>query len=313
MGNYMFFRFLFGLCAMTSLVAGDNFIFFSPQMITTHLNGYNEAEKALIEKDLSVVRSVCFSNAAPIKGRAPLYVATAGGPGSRKTTILERFLNEHCEFAHYAYLDPDPRALRFMVHTYYDQSLNYRSIAAGKNYDDVLEAAYAKWRSGSNYITLTLLEEAFSQNLDIVHGTTSTGNHLAPFYTALKQAGYQIELLLCSCEDLVRDDALEYRNKQIRFFQSSPEDVIEKTKLFSKKIPLYFQYADKLYFYWSNGLFQPERLAAVLNGNTFEVLDFEAYIQFVGKYEIDRQKHLGEGTQLPSFKELLISRTGKSE
>jgi hypothetical protein len=309
----MFLRILFGLCALTSMVAADNFFFFSPQMISTHLKNYNEAEKAAIEKDLSVVRSICFSDATPIEGHTPIYLATAGGPGTRKSTILERFIAKQPELAHGVYLDPDPRALRFMVHTYYNQSLNYRMIAAGKSYNDVLDAAYEKWRGGSNYITLTLIEEAFRQGLDIMHGTTSTGNHLESFYTALKKAGYRIELLLCSCDNLTQDDAIEYRNNEIRFHQSTTDDILEKTERFSEKMPLYFQYADKLYFYWSDALFQPERLAAVLNGNTFEVHDFEAYIQFVGKYEIDRKKQLGKGIQLPSFKELLIKRTGKSE
>jgi hypothetical protein len=313
MRNTMFLRFLFTLCAITSMAAADHFVFFSPQMITSHLNGYNEAEKTAIEKDLTVVRSICFGHASPINGRAPVYVATAGGPGSRKTTILERFIAKHPELAHGVYLDPDPRALRFMVHSYYDQSLNYRMIAAGKNYGSVLEAAYDKWRGASNYITLTLMEEAFNQGMDIIHGTTSTGNHLEPFYTALKQAGYRIELLLCSCDDSVQEDALDFRNKEMRFYQSTPKDAIDKTKRFSEKMVLYFQYADKIYFFWSDALLQPERLAAILNGDSFEVLDFEAYVEFVGKYEIDRQKHLAEGLQLPSFNELLMKRTGKSQ
>lgn len=309
----MFSRILFGLCAWTSiLTAADNYLFFSPQMISSHLKSYNEAEKTAIEKDLAVVRDICFGNAEPLDGHTPLYLATAGGPGSRKSTILEKFIDSH-ELANGVYLDPDHRALRLMVHTYYNQSLNFRMIAAGKNYDVVLQAAYEKWRGGSNYITLTLMEEAFKQRLNIIHGATSTGNHIASFYDALKKAGYRIELLLCSCDDLVRDDAIEYRNKEIRFYQASPEDIAEKTARFSEKMPLYFQYADKLYFYWSGDLFQPERLAAVLNGNSFEIHDFEAYIQFVGKYELERKKFLEAGVQLPSFKDLLIKRTGKSE
>ena len=53
--------------------------------------------------------------------------------------------------------------------------------------------------------------------------------------------------------------------------------------------------------------------SAVLDGNRFEILDLEAYIKFVGKYEDDRKLHLSEGIDLPSFQELLTSRTGNPE
>ncbi|MBF8262882.1 MAG: hypothetical protein HW387_547 [Parachlamydiales bacterium] len=295
------------------MAAAENFVFFSPEMIQAHLRNYNEAEKASIEKDLTVVRSVCFSDAQSVEGRAPVYIATAGGPGARKSTILERFIDNHLELEHAAYLDPDPRTLRFMVHTYYSQSLNNRVIAEAKNYDQVIIDAYYKWRGGSNYIALTLLEEAFRNRYDIAYGTTSTGSHMGQFLPQLKQAGYRIELLLCSCEDDLRNDAIEYRNKEVRFYQSSPEDALSKGKFFSQRMPLYFQFADKLYFYWSTDLAHEEILAAVLDGSHFEVFDLEGYIKFVGKYEEDRELHRSEGLDLPSFQELLTSRTGDSE
>jgi hypothetical protein len=307
----MFLRCLFSLLAVSALYAGENVLFFTPEMITTHLKSYNEAEKALIEKDLAVVRSVCFGDVKAIEGRAPLYVATAGAPGARKTTILERFIHEHPEMSQGVYLDPDPRTLRFMVHTYYSQSLNYRMIASSREYEDVLKAAYEKWRGASNYISLTLLEEAFRQKLDIVYGTTSTGAHMAQFLPRVKAAGYQIVFVLCSCDDEVRKKAIEFRNKEIRFYQSSPEDALAKGKYFSERMQLYFQHGDKLFFFWSDDLFKPERLAAVLDGANFEIRDFEAYVKFVGKYESDRKAHLAEGKQLPTFQELLTARTGR--
>lgn len=300
-------RFLFSLFALTTVYATD-YTYFSPEMIRTHLNGYTDSEITAIDKDLSVVRSVCINpGLTPSIDRPPVYVATAGGPGSRKTTILERFIQEHPS-TQAVYLDPDARGMRFMVHTYYAQSLNHRVIAQEKNYNNVLKTAYEKWRGGSNYIALTLLEETFHQGLDIFHGTTSTGSHIEQFFPAVKNAGYRIELLLCSCDDVVRDDALEYREHEIRHYQVSKVEAMTKGKLFALRMPLYFKYADKLYFYWSESLSQPERLAAVLDGNSFEITDLEAYVQFVGKYEADRKIHQAEGIDLPSFKELLSSR-----
>ncbi len=47
-------------------------LFFTPAMISTHLESYNEEEKAEIEKDLEVVRSICFST-EEVETRIELY------------------------------------------------------------------------------------------------------------------------------------------------------------------------------------------------------------------------------------------------
>lgn len=91
-----------------------------------------------------------------------------------------------------------------MAHTYYAWSLNALTIAAADSYDTVIKNAYEKWRSGSNYIVLTLLEEAFKAGCSVIHGTTSTGAHIPEFFSKLKENGYSIILLLCSCPDKVR-------------------------------------------------------------------------------------------------------------
>jgi hypothetical protein len=277
-------------------------VFFSKEKIETHLSSYSETEKVAIAKDLEVVKSVCFSDVRlPIYGRRPVYLATAGGPGSRKTTILERFLHHHLEYAHGAYIDPDPRTLRYMVHTYYSQSLSPLVISESDDYSDVLKEGYYKWRGGSNYIALTLLEEAFQKSYDVVHGTTSTGSHIDQFFPAVKEAGYKIVLLLCSCEDELRKEAIEYRNKEIRFFQSSPEDAVQKGILFPERMPLYFQYADTLYLFWSDSLFEKERLAAVVEHGKLEIRNAEALQAFIAKYESDRELLMKEGKELPAF------------
>lgn len=276
-------------------------LFFSADMIKSHLQSYTPHEIELIEKDLAVVRSVVHQD---VDSGSKFYLATAGAPGSRKTTILERFLSQHPDYRG-IYLDPDPRALKFMAHTYYAQSLNSYEISKASSYDEVIEAAYNKWRGGSNYITLALMEEGFAEGKSIIHGSTSTGGHLPIFLQKLKQAGYEIIFLLCSCEDQTRYDAVEYRNKEIRFYQSSPEDALSKGKLFPQRMQEYFRYADKLYFYWSDGIFDAARLGGTWERGTLKVCDEKAMDSFIAKYDADRAALALEGKKLPSFDELL--------
>lgn len=279
-------------------------VFFTPQMISSHLKSYSEEEILEIKKDLNVVRDICLENIQNTENK--FYLATAGAPGARKTTILERFVSMHPEYQKGVYLDPDPRALKFMVHTYYAKSLNYLTISSSNNYDDILKNAYEKWRPGSNYIALVLLEEAFEAGSSVIHGTTSTGGHIPDFLARLKENNYEIILLLCSCPEEVRYEAINYRNRVIRFYQSSPEDAIAKGILFPQKMESYFAYADKMYFFWSDSLFANERLAGVWSNGELEVHDDEAMQCFIDKYEQDRA-HI-EGP-IPSFDSFLKKNT----
>lgn len=274
-------------------------LFFTPQMIATHLATYTDKEVQLIEKDLEVVRSVCLANTYNTDSR--FYLATAGAPGARKTTILEKFVANHMEYHGGVYLDPDARALRFMAHTYYAQSLSPLTIALTNDYDQVIQNAYNKWRGGSNYIALTLLEEAVAAGRSIIYGTTLTGGHVPDFLAKLKEHDYQIVLLLCSCTDSLRQEAVSYRNRVVRFYQSSPEDAVAKGKFFSQRMGAYFAYADIMYLYWSDSLFSPERLAAEWRNGKLEVYDQDAMQLFVEKYEADRLLLAAEGCIIPSF------------
>lgn len=273
-------------------------MFFTPEMIASHLKGYTDEEVDLINKDLNVVRSVCLQN---IPTDNPVYLATAGGPGARKTTILEKFIARHPEFQSATYLDPDPRTLKFMVHTYYARSLCPLVISEINSYDEVIKKAYEKWRGGSNYIVLTLLEEALAEHRSIAYGTTSTGAHTPQFLAKLKENNYQVVLLLCSCSDSTRYEAVDYRNRVVRFYQSSPEDAVEKGLLFPQRMDAYFAHSDELYFYWSDSLFTPERLGGIWRNGKLEIHDGEAMQQFIDKYEADRAKLQSKGTIIPAF------------
>lgn len=135
----------------------------------------------------------------------------------------------------------------------------------------------------------------------IIYGTTSTGAHMPNFFAKLKENNYQIVLLLCSCPDDLRQKAVEYRNHVVRFYQSSPEDAVAKGKFFPQRMGAYFAHADLMYFYWSDDLFSPERLAAVWRDGKLEVHDSEAMQRFVDKYEADRASLAAEGQILPPF------------
>jgi hypothetical protein len=279
-------------------------------MIASHLKGYSEEEMALLNKDLDVVRSVCLGGTVNASPR--FFLATAGAPGARKTTILERFVSMHPEYQQGVYLDPDPRTLKFMAHTYYAQSLSALVVSNAQSYDEVIKNAYTKWRGGSNYIVLNLLEEAFALGRSVIHGTTSTGGHIPVFFGKLKENGYQITLLLCSCEDEVRYDAVDHRNKVVRFYQSSPEDAVSKGTLFPQRMGAYFAYADQLYFFWSDRVFEQERLAAIWQDGNLEIIDEKAMQCFIDKYEADRAALLASGTSIPPF-EVYLAQVKKSE
>lgn len=274
-------------------------LFITPQMISKYLETYTEKEIQLIEKDLAVVRSICFDDTRNPDTR--FYLATAGGPGARKTTILEKFLAAHPEYQEGVYLDPDIRTLKFMVHTYYAQSLSPLVISQAKDYNEVVKNAYDKWRDGSNYIVLTLFEEAVAAGRSIIYGMTSTGAHIPNFLEKLKKNNYQIVLLLCSCPDDLRYEAIEYRNNVVRFYQSSPEDAVAKGKFFPQRMGAYFAHADVMYFYWSDDLVSPEKLAAVWRNGKLEVHDAQAMQCFKDKYEADRAALAAEGQMIPSF------------
>lgn len=278
-------------------------LFFTPQMISSHLKGYSEEEVQLLEKDLTVVRSVCLEGSRNAQSR--FFLATAGAPGARKTTILEKFVAAHPEYQEGVYLDPDPRTLKFMVHTYIARSLSPLVIASKNSYDEVIKSAYEKWRAGSNYIVLSLLEEAFGEGRSVIYGTTSTGAHIPAFLAKLKQNDYQIVLLLCSCPDSVRYDAVNYRNNVVRFYQASLEDTVSKGLLFPQRMGTYFAQADEMYFYWSDSLFAPERLAGIWRQGKLEVLDSEAMQRFIEKYEADRTALEATGQSIPVFSNLL--------
>ena len=277
--------------------------FFLPEeMIHSHLKSYTEEEKTAIQKDLAVVKSVCFPTHLEAK-KHPVYLATAGSPGTRKSTILEKFLHNNAAYTDCVYLDPDTRTLKYMVHTYISRSLSPYVVAETGDYNLVVKNGYEKWRGASLYISGMLIEEVLGHQADFAHGTTLTGDVVSSLLQKLKEKGYEITLLLCSATDDFRVASVRYRNEVTRFYQSSPEDILSKGKLFPQRLKTYFTYADKLYFYWSDALSETERLAATYDRGKLRVQDMEAWNLFAQKYEMDRESLRTEGKDIPSWEE----------
>lgn len=301
------FLIFFGIMPACAQDKAENKTLFDSTVLEKMLQEYSAEEQRLINKDLKIVDDVCFYSVCNKNTSGErFYIATAGAPGSRKSTILERFLLKN-QYRNYVYLDPDQRALKFMAHTYQSRSLNALSIAASDDYGLVQKAAYEKWRSASNYITLRLLEKAFDKKFSIVHGTTSTGPLAPTVVDACKKAGYKIVFLLCSAEDFFRHDAIEYRNREQRFYQSTPEDAVKKGLAFVPRMQFFLEAGDEIYLYWSFSLQERESLCAIVRGGSLEILDSNAYAAFVKKYEKDRIVILNqdEGPVLPSWEELI--------
>lgn len=300
------FTLLFGCILPTLGQAGDEILFSKEEHLTPLLKEYSEDDQREILKDLKLVEELCFSGCHPAIGRAPIYLATAGAPGARKSTILETILHNEPAFHQCVYLDPDQRALKWMVHTYYNTSLTAFNTKDKQCYPLLQKEAYNTWRSASNFIANSLLEKALQGHYDIAHGTTMTGQHIARLMDIVKKQGYTIILALCGAEDETRARAILYRNEVQGFYQATPEDVREKGKLFPQRFPIYFAKADEMRLYWSDAFDSPERLCAVLKKGKIEVFDKVGYDRFVDKYNRDRAAYTKQtDSTIPSWQECL--------
>ena len=220
----------------------------SEKFIAENLEEYSPYDISLIKKDLEIIKGLIFRSV--VKEKQPIYLATAGGPGSAKSTILETFLIENQQGKNYVYIDPDRMVMRFMVNTYISYLSAY-NIAKKRPYSNLLKEAYQKWRGGSNYISGTLFNKATRGFFNVAHGSTSTSAHIEGLYKRLKKRGYKIILLLCGADKRTRLDLINHRRKIQANVQASKEDIINKGKLFPQRLKTYFKYADRIYIYWT--------------------------------------------------------------
>lgn len=256
------------------------------------LKPYSQEEINLLADDLAFIEKLSFRGKKAPENRKPIYLATAGAPGARKSTILESYLSKYEKFSQSIYVDPDQRALKFMGNTYLARSLGNYEVSLYEDYQIAQKAAYDYWRPASNYIANTLLNKAVEQRFDIAHGTTLTGPHSATLLKNLRNAGYEIILVLCGAEDELRLDTVSYRNKVQGFYQTSPEDVKGKGHLFTQRIGDYFDHADELWVHWSNEIKSPLDPAAFisLKDKYLDIYAQDLYNQFVRKATTDAKQ-----------------------
>jgi len=236
-------------CAAETLVPQD--------IVDAHRKDYSQKEMRSLNRDLKNIRETCFDEKTPAKEQ-PVYVATAGAPGACKSTILETYLHDKQNIV---YVDPDQRALCFMINTYY-QTLTCYNISQAKSPQDLLKDSYNKWREASNYVSNTLLNESYSGGYNIAHGATSTSSAIKFLYQGLKRKNYKIVLLLCGASDRTRVATCRHRFLTQGFLQESSQDLINKGTMFSERLATYFEYADEIYVYWTDDFLKGSTLAA---------------------------------------------------
>ncbi len=269
------------------------------EIVNNFLSSYTAIEKEAIARDYRNIRELCLAQARKNQQRL-IYVATAGGPGGGKSTILEAYLRDHPGFV---YIDPDQRALKLMINTYV-QELNNYVLSSDPDYSSILTAAYTKWRGASNYIADSLLNAVYGEGLAIAHGTTSTNKNMPILYQKLKGRGYKIILLLCGSTDENRQRAVENRKVKQGVVQSTNEDVKNKGKMFFENLPIYFKFADEIKLFWVDDF----SLGWVMVGEYSKDSGFkktdQSFDKFKNAYEEFRKENVSKN--LPSFNDLLV-------
>jgi hypothetical protein len=227
--------------------------FLSKQANKKLLDRYSPQELALIHADLLEREEALFAGATKGVRR---YVATAGGPGAGKSTVLEKYMDQSGERCVYA--DPDRAALLHMQNTY---------KADLKNKARSAEEAYTHWRDASNFIANYILAKALREGYPVAHGTTMTAPVaiLEKIFTTLKTVyGYSIELLHVSCNEFVRKES-ELLRRAGGVVQCSWEDFANKNTAFFARLPHYLA-ADQVTFFYRSKLEAVDVAATVRNG-----------------------------------------------
>lgn len=274
-------------CLLKNPQTSTDIFLVPPQIVNGFLEqGYSSAQKDLIKKDLEIIRDLSFCGKVAAQER-PVYIASSGGPGACKSTILENFLQTKENFV---YVDPDIRALKHMVYTYMQELTPYK-VSQAQSYKDLLVHAYNVWRPASNYIANQLINEAYEKNFNIAHGTTLTSPSIELFFKKLQQKNYKIILLLCYASSETRIKIDEHRTQAQAFFQVDPQDIVTKGAFFPQRFPLYFKYADEIHFYWTQDLQAWTKYAAIYEKKKpFVVHDEQAWKAFLNQYDNDRKE-----------------------
>lgn len=282
----------FGLLALTwvSSIATATDKGLVPESVNKDwIKNYSPEQMALVKQDYEKIKSQQFTDKTSVT--IPLYLGTAGGPGAGKTTILEKELAASGN--NLVYVDPDQSAFPNM------------SNCRGTTGKDITKEEYEQWRGASNYIANNLLNEAFAQKLSMAHGTTATSPHMGSFYEKLKKQGYRISLMLVFSPDDTRQKAVKIREEK-GANQVTPEDVVNKGKMFYDNMPIYFKWADDIQICYFDSFEKGIRkVASYSKDQGLKIIEDTEFKDAKKLYEAYRTSADGSKKKLPEFDSLV--------
>lgn len=211
---------------------------------------YSQLESSYLREDINDLFQKIISR-NPV--REKVAVITAGAPGAGKTIKLRQDLEANG--GQFAYICPDDVCLKNQTRTY---GVDIEHVDGSK---EAYQAAYNKWRPGSNAATHLILGNLIRENYAFYFGSTSTSPFTYKFFDFLKKQGYKIRLLHITAPDKVRWESIKERDKT--FVQTTEQDVQEKGLLLPQRImDTFLAYADEIEFYYRDGLKEDAKLAA---------------------------------------------------
>ena len=218
--------------------------FFRRAVMRDLLTEYSEADLKLIHKDYLALREKTFENAEERLD----YVVTAGGPAAGKSTLLEDEMGKKR-----AYVDPDRSCMQHMENTF---------LADSRTPED----AYTHWRDASNFLSNVYLALALRDGYAIAHGSTMATSHAKNALQAIAGSyNYSTTVMHVTCPDSVREASEEARRGS-GVVQCTPEDFVNKQKLFFTLLPDYLQAASKVEFYYRGGMTKAVHVATYKDG-----------------------------------------------
>lgn len=226
---------------------------------------YTEEESIRLQEDINEIFQKILS-INPVKEN--VAVMTAGAPGAGKTIKMRQNISENASVGrNFAYICPDDVCLQNQTRTY------KADIESGSETKEERQAAYNKWRPGSNAATHLILGNLIREKYAFYFGTTSSGPATGKFFEFLKKQGYQIRLIHVTAPDDVRWGSIQERDKT--FVQTTEQDVREKGLLLPQRITdAFLAFADEIAFYYRDGVKEDALLAAkwIRNEPSSEVL-----------------------------------------
>lgn len=244
-------------------IYNENYTYSLPrQVLESFLSGkgfdyphpYSEDELARLRTDIATLYETILST-HPVKEKQA--VITAGAPGAGKTIKMRQDLDRKAlEGKTFAYICPDDVCLQNQVKTYQEE------INSGDRGKEARQAAYNKWRAGSNAATHIILANLIREQYAFYFGSTSSSPNTNRFFEFLKKQGYHIRLIHVTAPDEVRWRSIQKRDET--FIQTTEEDVRQKGLLLPQRImDTFLRYADEIEFYYRDDVDQNAQLAAI--------------------------------------------------